>query len=309
MTDVINDAEMYGVEIVPAQVEPGQEYWKVIRVHHLTPEENHYRHHIFLDAVDEKGERLYGTIFNISWDGGSDTVMVEKHPPEAGADFPMWKWQICSVEAVGAPSDRVVNLRTDHPQEGEGNDLFLHSFAVTFLRTTAEHAIRPSMGVLTGHVPGGGGHTVEARDDRDQARSMVVGADEVYRFEDLPAGTYIVRDMSDLRVVGPVTLTGQDPVTLDFPESLPSGRITARYFLFGDANAPETQLYLSLLSDYLADQDIPFGFSVSDASLAVTVSLVGEHPQETLDALKEAGCAVEQLPLDPGELLETLNAA
>jgi hypothetical protein len=307
MTDVINDAEAYGVEIIPAQVEPGQEYWKVIRVHHLTPEENYYRHYIFLDAVDENGDRLYGTLFTVMWDGGSDTIIVDKHPPDPGTDFPMWKWQVCSVEALGAPSDRVVNLRTDHPKEGDGNDMFRHSFEVIFQRTTARESIQPASSVVSGRVPGGGGHTLEIRGDIDFVRTQVLGNDELYRFENLPAGTYVVRDLSDTRVAGPVTLNGRDAVTLDFPPVLPPERIAARYFLFGDRNLPETQLYLSLLSDYLAQNHLLFGFEPGDASQAAAVSLVGNHPQETVDALKEAGCQVEQLPLDPSELLKALE--
>ena len=37
----VNTAVAYGVEIQLAQVEKGQQYWKVIRVHHLSPVENH----------------------------------------------------------------------------------------------------------------------------------------------------------------------------------------------------------------------------------------------------------------------------
>jgi len=307
MTEVINDAEAYGVEIIPAAVEPGQEYWKVIIVHHLTPEENGGRHHIFLDAVDEAGERLYGTLFTISWDGGSDTVTIEQPPPEAGANFPMWKWQVCSVEGVGAPSDRVINLRTDHPDEAPGNTLFHHSFAITYLRTVAEEGEEPAFSVISGHVPAGGGHTLALLDDETVIKTQVVGADERYEFDNLIAGAYIVRDLSDLRMVGPVYLDGRDAVTLNFNAPLPAERITDRYFLFGDATTPETQLYLSLLSDFLAQNDILFGHDVDDATGAVVVSLIGVHPQETVDLLTDAGCQVEQLPIDPSALLDALE--
>ena len=307
MTDVINDAEAYGVEIIPAAVEPGQAYWKVIRVHHLTPEENNGRHHIFLDAIDERDERLYGTLFTILWDGGSDTVIIEKEPPEPGANFPMWKWQVCSVEGVGAPSDRVINLRTDHPDEAPGNTLFHHSFAITYLRTIAEEPSEPAYSVISGRVPAGGGHTLALLDDEDVIKTLVVGADEHYHFDDLSAGAYIVRDLSDLRVAGPVFLDGRDAVTLDFTPPPPEERVGAQYFLFGDVTTPETQLYLSLLSDYLAQNDVLFGHDIEDARQAVTVSLIGVHPQETVDALEAAGCQVKQLPIDPGDLLDALE--
>ncbi len=307
MTDVINDAEAYGVEIIPAAVEPGQEYWKAIAVHHLTPEENDGLHHIFLDAVDEAGNRLYGTLFTISWDGGSDTVVIEKQPPDPGANFPMWKWQVCSVEGMGAPSDRIINLHTAHPREAPGNTLFHHSFAITYLHTVAEEPGEPAYSVISGRVPQGGGHTLALLDDEQVIKTMVVGADERYQFDDLPAGAYFVRDLSDLRVAGPIFLDGRDAATLDFTPPLPEGRVAARYFLFGDPTTPETALYLSLLSNYLARNDILFGHDVDEASGAAMVSLVGVHPQETVDALTDAGCQTQQLPLEPSSLLDALN--
>ncbi len=308
MTDVINDAEAYGVEIIPAAVEPGQVYWKVIRVHHLTPEENNGRHHIFLDAVNEASERLYGAMFTILWDGGSDTVTIEQQPPEAGANFPMWKWQVCSVEGVGAPSDRVINLRTDHPDEAPGNTLFHHSFAITYLHTIAEESENPSSSAISGRVPGGGGHTLALMDAEKVVKTLVVSADERYSFDGLPASAYTVLDKSDSRVAGPVFLDGVNAVTLNFAAPLPADRIANRYFLFGDVETPDTQLYLSLLSDYLTQNAIPFGFDATDAAQAVTVSLIGHHPQETIDALVAAGCEVETLPIDPGELLDALSS-
>lgn len=307
MPDVINDAAAYGVRIIPADVQPGQPYWKVIRVHHLSPQENNRRHHIFLDAVDEAHQRLYGTLFAITWDGGRETVMVEKSPPEFGANFPMWKWQVCSVEALGAPSDRVINLRTDHPQEGEGNPLFHHSFAITYLYTIASQDTSPSYSVLQGRVPGGGGHTLVLMGQEQVMGTQIVGRDERYHFAGLPAGVYLIKDEQDWRVAGPVVLNGRDEVTLDLPPLAQQDRVFAHYVLFSQPHSPKTQVYLSLLADRLAQKRLPFGFDLIDARQAQRVSLVGEHPQETWHTLEEAGCQVQALPLDPTELLKALD--
>ena len=69
MTELINDAVAYGVRVVEVEVEPGVEYWKITRVHHLTPEENYGRHHLFLDTLDEAGNRLFGSrgIGQLGW--------------------------------------------------------------------------------------------------------------------------------------------------------------------------------------------------------------------------------------------------
>ena len=131
-----NDAAAYGVRVVSAGVPEGALYWRAIRVHHLTPDENQGRHHIFLDALDEAGQRSFGAQASVSWPGGQQTITIEKPLGEPGANFPLWKWQVASVEMLGLPSDRVENLHTGHPDEPPGlsNTLFHHSFAVDFQR-------------------------------------------------------------------------------------------------------------------------------------------------------------------------------
>ncbi len=307
MTPIHHDAEAYGVEIIPAEVEPGQVYWKAIRVHHLTPQENNLRHHLFLDAVDEEGHRLYGSLFTVAWDGGSDIVILEEDGNELGANYPMWKWQICRVEVMGAPSDRVVHLHTAHPEEPPGNTLFHHSFAITFQRAIAREEEHPASSILRGRVPAGQGHTLSLLDENQVVHSLVVGKDERYRFLGLPAGTYLVRDDNDLRIAGPIALNGRDEAILDLPGTLPQNAVFERFVLFEPPQSPQTQVYLSLLSDMLTKLRLPFGFDPMDASQALHVLLVGDHPQETLDLLAQAGRQVEALPQAPEALLQFLD--
>lgn len=141
----INDAEAYGVRVAAAAVAPGAPYWRAVRIHHLTPDENQGRHHIFLDALDETGARVFGAQARVTWPGGEQTLTVEKPLGEPGANFPMWKWQICAVEMLGLPSDRVENLHTGHPDEppGLGNTLFHHSFEVVYQRAVSGAAQPP----------------------------------------------------------------------------------------------------------------------------------------------------------------------
>lgn len=137
--DPVNDAGAYGVLVVPVDVAEGTTYWRAIRVHHLTRDENHGNHHIYLDALDEAGSRSFGAQARVTWPGGEQTLTVEKPLGEPGTNFPMWKWQICAVEMLGLPSDRVENLHTGHPDEppGLGNTLFHHSFEVVYQRAVS----------------------------------------------------------------------------------------------------------------------------------------------------------------------------
>lgn len=305
MTEPINDAVAYGVSIVPAQAAPGATYWKVIRVHHLRPQENNDRHHIFMDAVDAAGNRLFGTRLLVSWDGGGHEVVIEKPVGEPGANEPLWKWQIASVQAQGLPSDRVEGLRTNHDDEPPGNTFFHHSFEVVFQRT---EAAAPNQSIISGRVPGGAGHTLALRVAGATAvmATKMVDADETYAFTQLPAGRYTITDAHSDHSVGPVEVDGVGSITVNFPPS-PTDKALARYVLFGPPDQPVTQLYLGLLADHVAMLGLAFGFAISEAVQSARVTLVGQHPDATRASLEAAGVQVEQLPTDASALLAALR--
>jgi hypothetical protein len=308
MTELINDAVAYGVRVVEVEVEPGVEYWKIARVHHLTPEENYGRHHIFLDALDEAGNRLFGSRALVRWDGGSEKIVVDKPLGEPGTNFPLWKWQICSLEMLDLPSDRVDNLRTDHPDEASGNSLFHHSFSVTVQRTVAPMTDPLADSVISGRVFGGRGHTLILRGEVGNERILEVGDSEVYRFEHLGAGRYTIEDLNDSRIVGPVEVDGSSWVEIDFPPIVTNQPLN-RYLLLGYPSNPLTQLHLSLIADYVSEQGFAFGFTVEQAIRAVHVTLVGDHPDETRILLQTAGCLVDDLPADPSALVTALKTS
>lgn len=80
-----------GIEIIPARVQPGQAYWRVIEAEFQTPREGGGRHHIFLEVLDESGERILGKEVEVLWQDGSARVTTEDKPaPEYAANFPMY---------------------------------------------------------------------------------------------------------------------------------------------------------------------------------------------------------------------------
>jgi hypothetical protein len=304
MRDPINDAEAYGVRIVPASVSPGAEYWQIIRIHHLPPEVNNGRHHLFFDALDAAGQRVFGAHILISWPGGGHEVIIDKPLPEPGANEPLWAKQVVSAEALGLPSDRAENLHTGHPDEAPGNTLFHHSFEIIFRRAVAGQTSQQS--VIRGSIPGGAGHTLVLRDESGGERTTPAVDDASYRFEGLAAGRYTVADLHDGRRIGPVEVNGVDEVIADFP-ALPADKALGHYFLFGPPDQPAARLYLDLLADHLAARRLAFGFSPTDAAKATRVGLVGEHTAGVLATLQAAGAQLEQLPLDPAALLKALT--
>lgn len=140
---VVNDATAYGVRVEPAEVTAGQRYWRAIRVHHRTPAENQNRNQLVLDLRDQSGERVFGGRLRVTWDDQQEEPAVEQPSDEPGAVVPMQRDRTYAVEALGLPgesipSDRVIGLHTNHPDEAPGNELFHHSFGIVFQRTIAE---------------------------------------------------------------------------------------------------------------------------------------------------------------------------
>ncbi len=144
----------YGAQIQPSQVAPGAMYWKITGVRHLPPDENRGRHNIFVDAIDEQGQRVRDPNLRIhyTWEGRradepAPPKPLDKPDNEPAGNLDVYKGQIITawLEGDGLPSERVAGLHTDHNDEQasdgtNGNTRFHHSFQVTFQQARAEAA-------------------------------------------------------------------------------------------------------------------------------------------------------------------------
>ena len=143
-----NDARTYGVLVKPSQAQPGEVYWQAVLVHHLTPDENRGRHHIFVEVLDEEGRRVNDVQVVIT-NGGTRTVKVNTSPKKPAVAFPMGKWDMYEISIANAPGDRVINVTSAHPAEGKGSPESHHSFLIVWRRTrlareeTEERAAEP----------------------------------------------------------------------------------------------------------------------------------------------------------------------
>lgn len=314
--DPFNDATMYGVEVAQADVPAGATYWRVVRVHHLTPDENHGNHHIYLDALDEAGQRINGAQARVTWEGGEQVITVDKPANEPGTNFPMWKWQVCSVAMLGLPSDRVSNLHTGHPDEppGTGNTLFHHSFQMDFQRAVKASGQPPAASVISGIAPGLAGQKLLLTLDGEIVASQVLPATGEFSFANLAAGVYLL--------VVENTGVRSEPISVDgtnaaigalpaVPEEPPTGKFIERYVLFGSPKSARTRVYLALADSYLAAQRPTFGFRAEDASHSRRVVLVGgleDIPQAVEDALAQGGSQVQRIQGTPEEIAAAFQA-
>ncbi|MEA3336837.1 MAG: carboxypeptidase-like regulatory domain-containing protein [Chloroflexota bacterium] len=311
-SEPINDAVRYGVTVERADVTPGTEYWQAVRVHHLTPAENHGNHHIYLDALDEGGARVYGAQAEVSWVGGVKTVVIDKPLNEAGTNFPMWKWQICDVSMVDLPGDRVFHLHTAHPDEppGLGNTLFHHSFHIDFRRTIKGEPLVSLSSVIEGQVKNGAGYTLLLTLDGQVVASTVLGSEARFRFADLGEGSYVLAVSGTGIYSNPIDVDGTDVATVDLevPEDL-AGKVIERYYLFGSMASPRTPVYLAIARNSLIQNRACFGFLPEEAQRAQEVVLIGDERDIALtveEGLLAAGCQVHRIEGSAEEILAAL---
>ena len=302
----VNTAVAYGVEIQPAQVEKGQQYWKVIRVHHLSAVENHGNHNVFLDLLDEDGNRIYGAKALATWQGGQGEVTIDKPENEPGTNFPVWKHQVCTVEGVGLPSDKVTNLHSGHPDEAGppawGNTLFHHSFYVIFQRTIKDGEPPQENSVIEGTVINGAGMTIVLSLDGQTVDSQVIGVDGSYRFANLPAGSFTVTVSGTDVSQANIQTDGTNVVTINLTVMVePPTTPLAFYLLFGSPNAPGTRTNFILAHNYVLKVGALCGFSVDEAINAQRVLIVGDTSAVSAEdeaKLVAAGCQVSRLSGD-----------
>jgi hypothetical protein len=220
----INDAtEQYAVSIVEADVAAGETYWKVIGVHHLLPRENFSNHHVYIEALDEDGNRIKNPLTWAGWtwegrrpDEVANPVGLDKPNWEAAGNLTMHFGQKVSVWIKGGhrdaqdKSDRVENIHTTHPDEPlpDGtllNTLGHHSFYVVFQRIR-KGASEPS-GVITGRVERGEGHKIRLLQNDNVMAEQTLDSNLTFKFENLSFGTY------RLKIVD--TDVSQDNIKLD----------------------------------------------------------------------------------------------
>lgn len=135
----------YGVSVTRRSPIGTQPTWRCIGIAHLTGAQNGGNHHVFLDVLDEKGQRINGARLLVSNAGKAPfPVTIDKLANEAGADVPMhWNDTFKIWVAGDHPSDEAHNFHIRHEDEGAGTTRGHHSFYVVFQRAAADSVIEP----------------------------------------------------------------------------------------------------------------------------------------------------------------------
>lgn len=112
-------------------------HYRIIGVHHLTGEENKGKHNLYLDCVDESGNRRSERI-QWGWEGQKPTeivtpVILDKPITEPAGNISIHAGQKVWAQVFGQETDRVENVHTLLGNENAWNSNGHHSHYVVFM--------------------------------------------------------------------------------------------------------------------------------------------------------------------------------
>ncbi|MCL4294742.1 MAG: DUF5107 domain-containing protein [Anaerolineae bacterium] len=106
--------DMLGIKLNRAQVEPGQMVYRLVAARFQDENEARGLHHVFVEVLDENGQRIVGQPVSLAWKDGRSTLITENKPaPEYAANAPLYGEMSDGTYEVyvdGAPSDHVSGL-------------------------------------------------------------------------------------------------------------------------------------------------------------------------------------------------------
>lgn len=126
-----NDAANYGVSIDS----PSGRIWRVLGIHHLTPDENRGNHNVYVEMLCKQGDREAFRAIHWTWDGRREDeiaspVFAGQKPLNELVDLPLNIGMVVSVWTQGGEIAR--GFSSNHPDEGDGNTIGHHFFFVCF---------------------------------------------------------------------------------------------------------------------------------------------------------------------------------
>jgi hypothetical protein len=103
-----------GITLTAAQPQAGRPVFRLVEAIYENESESQGMHHIFVEVLDEQGQRIVGQPVKLAWADGQATMITEDKPyPEYAANTPMYGMigeGEYSVFVDGAPSDRIDGL-------------------------------------------------------------------------------------------------------------------------------------------------------------------------------------------------------
>lgn len=134
-----NRATGYDIIIAQPEVNENDTYWACLGAYHFLPDENAGKHNLYLEAIDENNNRVFGAAFQWGWEGQRpDEIandVIDDKPPYELANLVLWANQIIWTKMRDQlPSGTIQKVRSTHPDEAPGNTWGHHSFYTVFKR-------------------------------------------------------------------------------------------------------------------------------------------------------------------------------
>jgi len=128
--------DQLGVRLQEASVGAGQSYWRLVEARWADEIESAGKHHIYVETLNENGNRLEGQSIRVTWGEGSELGITEnKAPPDYAYNFQMYAAGYAyTVSVDGAPSDQLSGAGLGSIDQ---RTYGIHtSYYLTFQRTT-----------------------------------------------------------------------------------------------------------------------------------------------------------------------------
>jgi hypothetical protein len=136
-----------GVSVTTPTMLPRQSFWRVVKGEWLDEQQSQGRHHIYVDVLDEKGQRVVGKELMVEWpNGGFARITTEAKPGEPyAANYPMSpsKNEFGIHMANGLPTERVRGIGMGAETPGGFNAGIHTSTSIVFQRTMMPAATVP----------------------------------------------------------------------------------------------------------------------------------------------------------------------
>lgn len=310
-------ASQVGVTVKPANVAPGQKYWKLLSAQYQDPSESGGNINIIIYVQDERGMPLPGVRVLQKFPGDVATGITDERghyefPMSGDSSFAPDRGEHGPYTAAvdGLPSDEVV---------GMGLPLRRHvQYILTFRRATAQVPVEPGptptpppTGAVRGTIANAPAGARLVLRSAERTMDTLVAPDGTYSFTSVPPGTYTL-ELSGVGVIhSNLVVAANQTITFNYPvtSTPPTKKPLTHYLLFGPGTQPGTLTNLILALDYIIRFAPTVGFSVDEAANAENVTIVGGPGAVSIEAeqyLREKGAIVRRLQAPDSYALENL---
>lgn len=132
------DTQNYGITITPV-ADPSQPHWRIVGIHHLTGPENHGQHHLFVEVLNDQGERIQNSQVTVRRNDQPPALLtLDKPAHEPGTNTHMHFNDNLSITVnwEGLPSETAFGFHTRHDDDDPpGTTRGHHSYYIVFQKS------------------------------------------------------------------------------------------------------------------------------------------------------------------------------